>query len=516
MLAGTLATAHASAALSTISEITVYPGGATVERQIPIAAGSSRIEVTCLPASFDPQSLRLIAPPGVQLGDYRIEDAAAGDAPSNERCATTSSDKRISALQAQLADLNARAQAVELSAQYLKNASEQGAGANGYASMPGVTRALRQSGFAVYAQRDQIKQQQEDVQRRLNALRGDAGGPVPTRTLRIALDAPRGGLLTLTYETQRAGWIPAYQANLDTSSGQVALERRALVAQATGEDWHGVKLQLTTATPVQDMRTPQPRQWRLDLEQPRQNNNAPAQPPVMSPPPPAPAPMPDERRDANTPLFAPTVVEGAFLTEFNIPGKIDVASDAQKVAFTLNRRSAPARLVARVIPSQSTRAWLVAKADRPDGDWPDGTVQLRRDGAPVGETPWSQAVQGGDLILPFGLDEQVSTSRDDGADSSGTVKTSGGNVAKTLSVRYTVRNRHRTPIDVEIVESAPVSESADIRVTSNFTPQPDDAAWQGHQGVVAWERTLAAGGETRVSASYTVQYPGDRTILGLP
>ncbi len=341
------------------------------------------------------------------------------------------------------------------------------------------------------------------------------GGPVPTRTLRIALDAPRGGLLTLIYETQRAGWIPAYQASLDTSSAQVTLERRALVAQATGEDWHGVKLQLTTATPVQNMRTPQPRTWRLDLQQPRRNNaEAPA--PSMSPQPSAPPPMSNERRDANTPLFAPTVVEGAFLTEFNIPGRIDVASDAQKVAFTLNRRPTPARLVARVIPSQSTRAWLVAKADRPDGVWPDGSVQLRRDGAPVGETRWSEAVQGENLILPFGLDEQVSTTSDDGPDSTGTVKTSGGNVAKTLSARYTVRNRHRTPIDVEIVESAPVSESADIRVTSNFTPQPDDTAWQGHQGVVAWERTLAAGGEARVGASYTVQYPGDRTILGLP
>ncbi|WP_321951726.1 DUF4139 domain-containing protein [Paraburkholderia bannensis] len=512
-LACAFATAHASAALSTISKITVYPGGATVERQIPIAAGSSRIEVTCLPASFDPQSLRLIAPPNVQLGDYRIEEEATGDEPSNERCASTSSDKRIGALQTQLADLNARAQAVELSAQYLKNASEQGVNTHSSASMPGVTRALQQSGFAVYAQRDQIKQQQDDVRRRLDALRGDVGGPAPTRTLRIALDAPRGGQLTLIYETQRAGWIPAYLANLDTSSGQVTLERRALVAQATGEDWRGVKLQLTTATPVQNMRTPQPRAWRLNLERPRRNNaEAPA--PAMSPPPPA--PMPDDRRDANTPLFAPTVVEGAFLTEFNIPGKVDVASDAQKVAFTLSRMSTSARLVARVIPSQSTRASLVAKADRPDGVWPDGNVQLRRDGALVGETPWSETVQGGALILPFGFDEQISTSRDDSPDSSGTVESSGSNVSQTLSARYTVRNHHRTSIDVEIVESTPVSESADIRVMSSFTPQPDDAAWQGHRGVVAWERTLAAGGQTRVGATYTVQYPADRTILGLP
>lgn len=376
-----------------------------------------------------------------------------------------------------------------------------------------VSRALEQSGFAVYSQRDQVKQQQADTQRRLEALRGDANDHVPTRTLRIALDAARGGLLTITYDTKRAGWIPAYQATLDSASGEVVLEQRALVAQATGEDWRGVKLRLSTGTPARNASSPQPYRWRLNLAEPRPEKYAPA------PQPPAPAPMPvmeAQRPDANTPLFAPTEIEGAYLTMFEIPNKIDVPSDAQKVGFTLVRKSMSVKLVDRVIPNQSARAWLIAASSRPDGVWPDGAVQLRRDGASVGEINWSGALHDNQLLLPFGPDEQVITTVADGGNSTGTVKTFGDSASKTLSRRYTVRNRHRTPINVEIVESTPISDSADIKVTSNFTPEPDDAAWQGRQDIVAWKRTLAAGGEASVGAIYAVQYPGKRTIIGLP
>lgn len=513
IFAGVLATAHAHAAPSTISNITLYPGGATVERQIRLPAGGARIEVTCLPTSFDPQNLRLSAPPNVQLGEFHIEDAVAGNGPSTERCATTDNDKRVRALQTQLDELNARAQAIELSVQYLEKTSEQGAG--GESSMSAMSHALEQSGFTVYAQREQIRQQQKETQERLRALRSGSGnGPVATRTLRIAFDAPQGGLLTIAYDTRRAGWIPAYQADFDSSRDQVTLERRALVAQATGEDWSGVKMQLSTGTPTGSAIAPEPGAWRLRLVEvqrnryfgPRGTEDIAAEAAYMK--------VVSDRTD--TPLFEPTQIEGTFLTQFDIPGKIDVPSDAQKVGFTLARQSLPARLVARVIPNQSTRAWLVATTDRPEGVWPDGDVQLRRDNAQVGETRLSQALSGNELSLPFGPDEQVTVSSTDKANASNTVKASGDDVAKTFIRHYTVKNGHRTPIAVEIVESTPVSDSADIKVTSNFMPQPDNTAWQDHQGIVAWKRTLAAGGEISVNASYTIRYPGKRTILGLP
>jgi uncharacterized protein (TIGR02231 family) len=519
LLRDAVAQVHTSATLSAISNVTLYPDGATIERQIELPAQGSRIEIACLPVSFDPQSLRLNATANVQLGDFHIEDAANGDGPSNARCATTDRARRIQALQAQLADLDARAQAIELSAQYLQNVSQQDTSSNPSGA---TVRALEQNGFAVYAQRDQIKKQQDDIRKRLDVLRGDNDSdddkPVATRTLRVAYHALHGGRLTFSYDTGNAGWRPAYQASLDSATGRVTLERRALVAQATGEDWRGVALQLSTGTPTGSPAMSLPDTWRLQLA-PSYNgirgNEDMAAAPMAAPAPVALSKMSD-RENAGTPLFEPTQIEGTFLTKFEIPGRIDVPSDAQKVGFTLARQSFPVKLTARALPEQSPHAWLVATATRPDGVWPDGNVQLRRDNAQAGEIRLSQAYQDNSLALPFGPDEQVTVTSADGADASGTVKTLGGNASKTISRRYTVKNLHHLPIDVEIVASTPISDSADVKVTSTFAPQPDDTDWQGHQGLIAWKRTLAAGEEASVSASYTIRYPGKQTIIGLP
>ncbi|WP_250450241.1 DUF4139 domain-containing protein [Caballeronia sp. ATUFL_M2_KS44] len=508
---GILGSSHAHAALSSISNVTLYPGGATVERQIKVSAGSTRVEISCLPTSFDLESLRLIASPGIQLGDFRADDTEQ----LNGQCASTARDQRVKALQTQLASLNARAQAVELSAAYLKKISEESGETGGKTALLQVSRSLQESGYQVFTQRDEIKRQQDEVQKRLDALQNDGSAAVATRTIHVALDAPSGGMLTIAYDTQRAGWIPAYQATLDSSNGELTLQRRALVAQATGEDWRAVKLRLSTGTPVRNTRAPEPAVWELHMSQPRP---VPAMA-AVPPPPPAPAPTPPEsraRRDANGPLFAPVQIDGAFMTQFEIPGEVEVPSDAQKVGFTLGSQRLPVKLSARVVPRQSTRAWLIATAARPSGLWPDGDVQLRRDGELVGTTRWSNALSNDEIALPFGSDEQVSVSKADGADSTGAVKARNASTSRTVSMRYTVKNLHRTPITVEIVEATPISNASDLSVSTTLKPQPEDASWQGHQGIVAWRRSLAAGQEASVGASYTVTYPSDRIVYGLP
>ncbi|BAN22040.1 DUF4139 domain-containing protein [Caballeronia insecticola] len=511
-LAGFLVCPEASAALSSISNVTLYPGGATVERQISIPVGSTRIEVSCLPTSFDPQSLRLIAPPGMQLGDYRVDDGA-----SEAACTSTARDRRAQELQARLIALNARAQAVELSVAYLKRVSEDSTGSRG-SSLLDVSRQLEQSGYAVFTQSDQIKREKEEVQKRLAEVRGEDGDATATRSIRIALDAPRGGPLTIAYDTQRAGWIPAYQATLDSSSGQVTLERRALVAQATGEDWRGVKLRLSTGTPAKNARAPAPAVWQLQLSEAPGTIPSSTREYAPAPAPPAPVLMasPLARTHPNTPLFEASQIDGAFLTQFEIPGEIEVPSDGQKVGFTLAKEKIPVKLSARVVPRQSTRAWLVATGSRPAGIWPDGDVQLRRDGESVGSMRWSNALSNDELSLAFGPDDQVSVSRADGLDSTGTFKASDGKASKTLSAQYSVKNLHRTPIDVEIVEAGPISDSAELDVVTSFKPQPDDASWQGQRGVVAWRRLLSSGQEATLNASYTLRYPRDRRLFGLP
>jgi hypothetical protein len=50
---------HALAAdTSVITSVNLYPGNATIERTVRGAARANRVEITGLPANFDPQSVR--------------------------------------------------------------------------------------------------------------------------------------------------------------------------------------------------------------------------------------------------------------------------------------------------------------------------------------------------------------------------------------------------------------------------------------------------------------------------
>lgn len=57
--------------------------------------------------------------------------------------------------------------------------------------------------------------------------------------------------IKLHYFVPGARWAPSYTVRLDRSMRAASLELRAMVGQATGEDWRGVALTLSTAIPQQ-------------------------------------------------------------------------------------------------------------------------------------------------------------------------------------------------------------------------------------------------------------------------
>jgi hypothetical protein len=59
-----------------------------------------------------------------------------------------------------------------------------------------------------------------------------------------------GQQLVVEYFVPGARWTPTYVCRLDSARNQAALAVRALICQRTGEDWSGVRLELSTAEPM--------------------------------------------------------------------------------------------------------------------------------------------------------------------------------------------------------------------------------------------------------------------------
>ncbi|KJJ95731.1 hypothetical protein UB44_22015 [Burkholderiaceae bacterium 26] len=518
-IASAAAVTAQAATPSRITDVTLYPDSAMVVRTATVVAGARSVELTCLPMTFDADSLRVESDSSIRVRDVRVESIPS----EGSGCARTALDTQIRTLEDQRAALGVQIQANALSASYLKAVSERTGGdgrapATDFSTLGRATDALARNAQDVFTRQEQLKKRDAELKAQLDALQRAHGSASSTlRTVRIAVAAPRGGELRISYQTSRAGWRPAYQASVDSVRSNVVVERQATLAQSTGEDWRGVHLRLSTGQPRNTPRGPEPYAWQLDIQPPPQAMPYPAAPvAAMAPAPKARFSRSDEQREADGgPLFEVNAVQTTFATEFDVPGAAELPSDAQKVTLTLASETLPAKLAARSTPRMDTTAYLVATVDRPEGIWPAGNMQLRRDGAVVGSTQWNPAGEDQKVTLPFGRDDLVNVVVETPKTFQRSVGLLDNRNERQLAALYTVRNRHRDAIDVQILEATPVSQSDDIKVRSTFSPEPAKRNWERRPGVIAWEQTIPAGESARFSADYLITYPKDTRITGL-
>ena len=516
------AAAAPESAASRITRVTVYPGAAVVERAAPVAAGARRVVFECLPAKLDEQSLTASASAAVRVGEISVqtlprEQAAACASPLQER---------IRELQDKIAAADAEKEALDLSAEYLKavikavQAAPDGgerATATNASAITATAEALRKSGQDNALRALQLDRRKEDLQRQLKPLLAESrrlGGSRVT-TVTVTLAAEKAGEARLSYQVRGPGWQPGYRAALDPAGPGVKLERLALVAQDTGEDWQDVALTLSTGQPGRATQAELPRPWTLDISQPeleRARSADRAYAPAM-----APAVMSQEAsaEEADSapemPRFEVETTDRAYATEFRAPQRITVPASGERVTLTLGSVTVPARLITRAAPAVEEAAYLIAEITPPDGIWPAGPMQLTRDGALVGSgrLDFSQPAP---IALSFGPDEQVSVKAEAAQDRSGTAGFMGSKGERKTRRAFSVQNRRKTPIELQVIDAAPVSKNERITVQSAYTPKPADTAFLKQPGLILWQQSLAAGATVSFSAEHTIQWPKDAQI----
>lgn len=521
----TLAPAHAQTAApraegaSRISAVKLYPGSATVERVLRVAPGARQATFDCLPAALDAASLQVSAASGIRVGELAVRQQARelrGGA-----CASPL-DERIRALQDQIAGLQAESSGIDLATGYFKSFGQPGdgprAGAITPAQIAATAQALRQGGQDALARQHQLARQQEQLERELKPLLAErehsTSAHARVSTVQVTLAAPQGGELRLSYTVRGPGWQPGYRATLDSAAKKLRLERLAQVAQSTGEDWDGVAITLSTGQPGAATQGPLPRPWRVGV-QPPQAEAMPA--PVMAAPAAAPllraapAAKSAAEADADEPRFDVSVFQGSFATEFAVPQRVTVPSSGQQVTLALGEQALDTELLVRATPALDAHAYLIARLATPPGVWPAGALQLYRDGAFVGSGRFD-AERSTREGLAFGRDELVSVRSERPEQQQSTGGFIGTRHQRTDERRYTVHNRHATPIQLQVLDAAPVPEHEDVKVESHYQPAPQTERWHDEPGTVAWEQPLAAGATQGFSATHRISWPKDERL----
>jgi uncharacterized protein (TIGR02231 family) len=501
---------------SKITAVTLYPGSATIQRTARIMPGMTRLEIPDLPANFDAQTLRVDADPGVQIGEVSTHDAARSSTP-NPREAQL--EDRIQSLKDQQSALDGEVKSAEMVSKFLNRLGAP-SGPNKTTPVPdpkslaGVIDVISHSSGDAIARVQRANVRKRELGRQVAALERDLArlksGARDTRTIVVGVSAENGGYARVSYQVNGAGWQPTYRANLDSNASRMELVRQAVVTQTTGEDWSGVKLKLSTGQPRLSPQGPEPRPWLVSIAQPR------PEPRTLSNFAAAPAETLAKRERGLRDDFAQVEQsQTTFSTEFDVPGTVSLPADGRNVTVALAKQTLPVKLRLRVVPRLDPVAIVTAEAQRPEGVWLPGEMQLQRDGAYVGVTRWNPQAAG-NLSLPFGRDSLVRVTFDRVKDRNGSAGLIGRKNEREVTDVLTLASFHDKPLDLLVLESAPVSTSDQIDVHASFEPKPQTENWEDRQGVVAWARSLAPKQTLRITLSYAISYPKDGAVVGLP
>jgi len=257
-----------------VAEVMVFSDRARVTRRGPVkGSGLQVLRLPDLPGSTLPGSVRVTSSSGTVL---RVETAPV----ERERWGIDQVDAWIAQLeegQDQLAVLDGKQSAVRQELSLL-------AGLTAAPPLPEKDRAgkvlspspeawreaqdrLARRRATLRTQEQALEVEQRGIAARLQKIQQEVQarnlGAFTDRKMQVLVILDGGGSLDVEYAVPGAFWKPAYELAFDPDKGQVSLAVAGLVTQATGEDWDGVKLRLSTAIPGQDIDLPKLRTWTL-------------------------------------------------------------------------------------------------------------------------------------------------------------------------------------------------------------------------------------------------------------
>lgn len=538
---------------STIKAVTIYPSSAKVTRisTITLTAGDNDIVIDNLPINLNESSLRVSgeAEGSVSLGSVElIRNIQRDVVQGKERD-----------LRKKIEDLNEGRKEVEdalnrnrSQLQYINkmvlgsNVPElpQNQEKNGtYNNLPleQWTQAWQTLDSATAAAQEKIRLAEKSLRntdkeiRKLNReLNQVAVNQSETRSAKLHVESQSSTELTLklTYQINGAHWVPVYDADLDTQTGDIALKTLAQISQRTGEEWKGVDVTLSTLRPSAGTQLPPLNTWSIDFMPEFLTNSFNQSDKIQMESDAGLAEvfgqateMVDLKKEAAVAARKPRkrmvpvqsqVISTDFSAEYKVPGIISLDSGSNKRRFALTSKSYKSDIHLASVPRFDPRAMILAKT-KYNAETPllAGSLALYRNGSFVGNTRITQKQLGEEIKLSFGEDDKVKVKflpdpdkkRKDGL-------LFGKKKVVERHYKVSVTNNHNKPYSISLYDSIPVALNEGIKVIKTGDA-PSTNKVDDKKGVISWERTLTPNKEMKIKYGYTVSYPEDKTVPGL-
>ncbi|MDQ7070412.1 MAG: DUF4139 domain-containing protein [Rhodobacterales bacterium] len=509
-----------------VTDVILYPQGATVTRNIPFqaAAGTHTLVITGIPADSSEENLRVTVS-GATMGIVTERqnfvpprDDATNAELEAARAVVTAIEGDIRKMRDEIKAIGLQNEAVAARITFLRQIGEGDKLANtdlevlrDISRMIGAeTLAAREDGhkaeIAARVLEDALALRQED----LETAQKQVAALVPEdhdfayMAIEVSSDEAINGAVQISSFTRDAEWGPTYDMRLNTDApATLVIDRAARVWQGTGENWQGVNLELSTLRPSGQLKPSYVYAQRRRIEKPA---------------PPEPSPM--VRSMAESSILGPIVFteepsvmsmdfDGLSVT-YGYPIAIDIASRADELRIDLGRLETGATLHARAIPRNDETGFLMAEFTNDMGELilPSGESAFFLDGRFVGNQEIDGVIAtGAEATLSFGPIEGLRLTRkvvDRNEGDTGFVSRVNERVELA---EIGVENLTGRAWDVRLLDRVPYSEQEDLVITWRSKPMPNAANVEGRRGILQWDFTLAPQERKDITLSHRIEWP---------
>ncbi len=247
-----------------IDAVTLFRGQALVQRRVPVNAPKGRLElvVTDLPEQVVADSL-FAEGDGIEVRAVRFRTRAVGESPREKIRAIQDETQK---LQDELAWVTKQKRLLAEREAFLAKLENFAAPTASMELSKGVLDATSLERIATFSF-DQRKQAAEALQkleleerklqaalllaqRRLAEISAGSSKTVREAVVFLEKRDAAAGVIRLSYLVSQASWIPTYNFRAKRGVEKIEVEYNALIRQMSGEDWSGVELTLSTASPA--------------------------------------------------------------------------------------------------------------------------------------------------------------------------------------------------------------------------------------------------------------------------
>ncbi|RLJ41398.1 uncharacterized protein (TIGR02231 family) [Litoreibacter meonggei] len=520
-----------------VTSVTVYPQGATVTRVIAadLPQGKHRILVPYQAGSSDGPP-RVSAPDGVAIGAMEVLNDFLSDPKAAYSPEQTAASERVeatkNALQA-LEDIVVRGQA-SVEAQGAKNAylrSLTGASLTGTdaeamrAASDMVADELAKAWTQQYAAsvalredekaRDEAKKALAQAELDLRRLSPPTGS---VTMLALSVEAASAGPVNLTLDTlsYNAGWRADYDLNLTRGDdATVAMERKVVMQQSTGELWSDVDLILSTANPFAQVNPTEPYPSQAFIQAKGKAGYG----SVRSAPQAEYSELAREDLAPEPTLAAPraqAVIDGLSVT-YEYPEPVSLATGGGELILALDDFTFDAREFNRAAPRFDKTAFLMAEfTNSTQEPFLPGQMSVFRDGVFVGRSALPLVPAGDKAEVSFGTLEGLRLEYkllDNDTGDRGFLTSSSTRVQQ---MEFSVENLLATTEQVQTIFALPYAEQEDLSISVSARPSPDERDFEQKRGVSVWNLDVGPGETKTVRVNVDMDWPEGQQLFWQP